>query len=974
MTKTHGFELVREASVPELNTLARLYRHYGNGAELLSLQNDDENKVFGVSFRTPPQDSTGIAHILEHAVLGGSAKYPLKEPFVQLLKGSLKTFLNAMTYPDRTVYPVASQNLQDFYNLVDVYLDAVFFPLITPQHLAQEGWRYDLDGEDAPLVYKGVVFNEMKGAYSSPDNLLYRLSQQSIFPDNAYGYDSGGDPAAIPQLTYEQFKAFHKERYHPSNAFFYFYGDDPEEERLRIVDAALRPFSRGPADSGVTLQSRFAQPRRVVRGYDTADDGAGASGKRGMVQMRWLLPEAVDEELMMGLSLLSHALVGTQASPLRKRLIDSGLGEDLTGSGLSTSLRQMTFGVGMKGIDPDKADEVEALILATLDELSREGVESGMVEASYNTLEFSLRENNTGSYPRGLSLMMRALHGWLYLGDPIRPLGFEGPLAAVRRHLDEDPAYLRELIGVHLAENPHRATVILRPEPGLHQRMEEAERQKLEEVRRTLDAEAVQAIMEQSRELQRRQEAPDRPEDLARLPSLGLDDLDRQVKTIPIEEETLHDSRLFYHDLFTNGIVYLDLGFDLHGVPAELLPYAKLFGRALVEMGTETEDYTALSQRIGRTTGGIYPSTWLSPMRDNPEGAARLFVHAKAAVPRAEEMLAILNDILLTVKLDDPARFRQIVLRGKAGMESGLVPGGHSVVQSRMLAAYSKAGWAAEQIGGVSYLQFLRRLLDEIDNDWDAVLARLEQVRSILVNRAGMVANVTLDAANWREFRGALAGFVAGLPSASAPPAAWPPPLDGRDEGLTLPSQVNFVGKSADLFAAGYTPHGSISVITNVVRTGWLWDKVRAQGGAYGAFCRFGRHSGVFSFSSYRDPNLLRTLDVYDETAAFLRSADLSQDELVKSIIGAIGALDAYQLPDAKGYTSMVRRLLGESDEERQRYRDEVLGTTLAHIRGFADVLEAGTRAGRIVVLGGEDAVNRASTERGLDLEIVRVL
>ena len=972
MTNLHGFELVAEETVAELNTLARLYRHPANGAELLSLQNDDENKVFGIAVRTPPEDSTGVAHILEHAVLGGSTKYPLKEPFVQLIKGSLKTFLNAMTYPDRTVYPVASQNLQDFYNLVDVYLDAVFFPLITPQHLAQEGWHYELAEEDGPLVYKGVVFNEMKGAYSSPDSLLYRISQQALFPDNAYGYDSGGDPAAIPQLTYEQFKSFHATYYHPSNALFYFYGDDPEEERLRLVSEALRPFSRATVDGRVALQSHFAQPLRIERGYDA--DGDSANGPRGMVQMRWLLPEATDDELTMGLSLLSHALVGTQASPLRKRLIDSGLGEDLTGSGLSASLRQMTFSVGMKGIQPDAAGEVEALILATLQELSQEGIESAMVEASYNTLEFGLRENNTGSYPRGLSLMMSALHGWLYRNDPITPLGFEAPLAAVRRRLDEDPAYLRDLIRVHVVDNPHRAVVILRPEPGLNQRQEAAERQELEAVRRTFDAGALREIVAQSRELQRRQELPDRPEDLARLPSLALSDLEPNVKEIPIEEGDLHGSRLLYHDLFTNGIIYLDLGFDLHRVPPDLLPYAKLFGRALVEMGTETEDFVTLSQRIGRTTGGIYPSTWLSPMRDHPDGAARLFLHGKATAARGRDMLGILTNVLLTVKLDNPARFRQIVLRAKASMESGLIPSGHSIVESRMQAAYSKAGWAGEQIGGVSYLQFLRRLVDEIDHDWDSVLARLEQVRQLLVNRDGMIANVTLDATNWSDFQEVLADFVAGLPVQTIQPAPWDITLDARNEGLTLPAQVNYVGKCANLYAAGYQLHGSISVITNYVRTGWLWDKVRAQGGAYGAFCRFGRHSGVFSFSSYRDPNLLQTLDVYDQSAAFLRSAEISQDEVVKSIIGAIGALDAYQLPDAKGYTSMMRRLLGETDEDRQLFRDQVLGTTVADIRGFADALDAVANGGRVVVLGGEEAVRRATENGALNLDILRVL
>ena len=478
MSEAFGWELVREEDVAELNTRARWYRHARTGAELLSLCNDDENKVFGVTFRTPPADSTGIAHIMEHSVLGGSQKYPLKEPFVQLVKGSLKTFLNAMTYPDRTVYPVASQNLQDLYNLMDVYLDAVLHPLITREHLMQEGWHYELEDVDAALAYKGVVFNEMKGAYSSPDNLLYRTSQQVTFPDNAYGFDSGGDPRVIPQLTYEQFTEFHARYYHPGNALFYCYGDDAEEERLRRIDATLAGFDAVEADGRVALQEPFDAPRTVVEGFDAGEEETAAS--EAMMVVRWMLPESSDEELVMGLSLLSHALMGTQASPLRKRLIDSGLGEEVTGGGASASLRQMTFGAGLKGIDPEKAGEVEALILATLEELVRDGIEPDMIEASYNTIEFSLRENNTGSYPRGLGLMMRAVRGWLYKDDPLEPLGYEAPLQAVRRRLDEEPDYLQGMMRRYLLENPHRTTVLLRPEAGLNRKQEAEERAELD--------------------------------------------------------------------------------------------------------------------------------------------------------------------------------------------------------------------------------------------------------------------------------------------------------------------------------------------------------------------------------------------------------------------------------------------------------------------------------------------------------------
>lgn len=971
MTTIHGFELVRSETIQEINTVAKLYRHVKTGAQLLSLENDDENKVFGVSFRTPPPDSTGIAHILEHSVLGGSRKYPLKEPFVQLVKGSLNTFLNAMTYPDRTVYPVASTNLQDFYNLVDVYLDAVFYPLLTRHHLDQEGWHYELASMNDPMSYKGVVYNEMKGAYSSPDNVLYRTSLQSLFPDTPYGLDSGGDPEEIPQLTYEQFTRFHRTYYHPSNALFYFYGDDDPTERLRLLDAVLRDFDQQPIDVDIPLQAPFDEPQRVTRPYGV--DGEGDEAPKLMVQVNWLLPEGDDPSLVMGLSILSYALVSTQASPLRKTLIDSGLGEDLTGGGLSTTLRQMTFSVGLKGVEPGKEDAVEQLILETLARLADEGIEEDMVEAAYNTFEFSLRENNTGSIPRGLSTMMRALRVWLYGGDPFAALAFEAPLAAVREALDSDPDYMQRMIRTYLLENPHRTTVILTPDADYNRRWEEAEQARLAAARAELDPAALQAIIDNAAELKRRQEAPDPPELLALLPTLKLEDLEREVKTIPSEEGEIAGGKLIYHDLFTNGIVYLDLGFDLHGIDAELLPYAKLFMQSLTEMGTETEDFVKLSQRIGRTTGGIYPSSLISAKEDDPEGIAWLMLRGKATMTQAPAMLDIMRDILLTVKLDNPERMRQIVLKNKARHESSLAPAGHAIVDGRLRAGFNTASWASEQMGGLEHLFFLRRLLTEIDGDWPGILAKLEAVRQQVINRSTLIANVTLDHDNWTQFEGHLAELVGALPAAPAARTAWTPPRATENEGLSFPAQVNYVGKGANLYALGYTYHGSLEVIANHLRTSYLWDKIRVQGGAYGAFNRFNRQSGVWTFLSYRDPNLEETLKVYDGAGVYLRDLSLSSDDLTKSIIGAIGSMDPHQLPDAKGYTAFVRHLLGVTDADRQLRREQVLGTTAADFRAFGDVLDAVRAEGRVVVLGSQDALQRANREDGF-LQIRRVL
>jgi Zn-dependent M16 (insulinase) family peptidase len=971
MTVTHGFELIKEEDIEELNTRGRLFRHVKTGAELLSLENNDENKVFGITFRTPPADSTGLPHIMEHSVLCGSQKYPVKEPFVELIKGSLKTFLNAFTYPDKTCYPVASQNVQDFYNLIDVYVDAVFHPLISPFTLQQEGWHYELENVTAPLDYKGVVFNEMKGAYSSPDNVLARFTQQSLFPDTPYGVDSGGDPQVIPDLTYERFKRFHDTYYHPSNARIYFYGDDDPQERLRLMDGYLQDFESLEVDSSINLQPRFAEPKWVEMPYDA---GEASEEKKGFLTVNWLLPETLDAERTLSLHILSHILIGTPASPLRKALINSGLGEDLAGQGLEGELRQMFFSTGLKGIAVEDAKRVQALILETLEDLAENGFDSEMIEASINTTEFRLRENNTGSFPRGLLLMLRALTTWLYEGDPFAPLAFEEPLASIKQRVHEEERYFEPLVQKYLLENQHHTTLLLKPDPELRQRRQAAERARLEKVRQNLSEQQLEEIVENTRELQRRQQAPDDPEALEAIPSLTLDDLDRENKIIPLEVSQQGGTRILYHDLFTNGIVYLDVGFNLHSLPDGYLPYVPLFGKALLGLGTATQDYVKLSQRIGRSTGGIYPASFTSVIQDSRGTAAWLFLRAKAVTEKSDEMLAILKDVLLTANLDNRERFRQIVLEQKAGLESMLVPAGHRMVNTRLRALFNAADWADEQMSGIDYLYFLRQLAEQVERDWPAVLNKLEAIRKVLLDRQNMLCNLTLDEENWQAFQPQLHAFLEALPSGPGESVPWNPQYGADYQGLTIPAQVNYVGKGANLYELGYEPKGSIAVILNYLRMAYLWERVRVQGGAYGGFCGFDHRSGVFTFLSYRDPNLLGTLDNYDQASEFLRQLDLSREELTKSIIGAIGDMDAYQLPDAKGYTSMLRYLAGDSDEARQRRREEILGANQEDFHQFAGILERLNENGRVVVMGSKQAIQEANQARDGWLKVQKVL
>ncbi|WP_169195287.1 insulinase family protein [Devosia sp. MC1541] len=964
-----AFELVRDEAIAEINSQARLYRHKKTGAEVLSLINDDENKVFGITFKTPPEDATGIAHILEHSVLCGSRKYPVKKPFVELLKGSMHTFLNAMTYPDKTAYPVASQNLKDFYNLVDVYLDAVLFPIISEDTFEQEGWHYELDSADAPLVYKGVVFNEMKGVYSSPDSVMHTQSQDALYPDTTYGKSSGGDPKVIPDLTYAQFKRFHETYYHPSNARVVFSGDDAPEKRLDILDAYFDQFDRIAVDAEVKLQPRWNAPRAVSGTYAGTID----SEKRrdGMVSVNWMLDEPEGREETLSHGMLSYLLAGNSAAPLRKKLNESGLGEGVLGGGISTYLRQPMAGVGLKGIDPANAEKVEALILDTLRDLAETGFSDEQIDAAINMFEFNLRENNTGSTPRGMSYMFTAMGPWLHGGDPLAQLSFEEALASVKAKAKGE--HFKNEIRRLFLDNPHRVTSTLEADPEQGAREAQAEVDKLAAVRAGLDDEAIQSVVARTERLKALQEAVDKPEDLAKIPTLSRDDLERDIRTIPTDESAIDAARFFYHDLATIGILYLDVGFDVTVLDSEQLPYMPLFGRALLQTGTSKEDFVSLTQRIGRTTGGVAQHRALATRSEDGQTAAWFFLSGKAVADKFGDMLDIMSDVLLDARLSNKERFRQMALEEKAGFEARLVPGGNGIVDTRIKAALTEASWVAEQMSGVSYHEFLKGLIERIDSDWASVEAVLVSIREKLFNRGAMVINLTADADLLDRAKSELGQFVGKLPGGKFERATWRQSSFAAHEGLIIPAQVNYVGKGANLKALGIELTASASVVLRHLNTTYLWDKVRVQGGAYGGSSRFDLSSGNFSFLSYRDPNLLKTLEAYDGAAKALR-AGIGEQDLTRSIIGVIGDLDRPEFADAKGYSAMWRILNGTTDAVRQQRRDEVLATSAADFEAMAAAVEAVAEKGRIVVLGGEAAITAANAERDGLLTVQKVV
>ncbi|CAK7030841.1 MAG: hypothetical protein DELT_02781 [Desulfovibrio sp.] len=957
----HGFTLVWEKDVPECKSAARLWRHDTTAAELLSFINEDENKVFGVSFRTPPADSTGLPHILEHSVLCGSEKYPVKEPFVELLKGSLQTFLNAFTYPDKTCYPVASTNARDFRNLTDVYLDAVFFPRISEEVLQQEGWHLEPDGEGG-FVFKGVVYNEMKGVFSSPESVLGRFSLHALFPDTVYGLESGGDPEVIPDLTYADFVAFHKQCYHPSNARFFFWGDDTEDERLEQVGNAIASFTRQTPAPAIELQPRKRAPQTL-----TIPFAASEEEDKGMLACNWLLDDTKDVELSLAFRMLDHILLGMPASPLRRALIESGLGEDLTGGGLEDELRQSSFAVGLRGMDPTDAHKVEDIIMRTLGELAANGIESMYLDAAVNSVEFALREKNSGRFPVGLVVMLQALTTWLHDGDALAPLRFEEPLANIKKRLAGGEPYFEGLIRKYFLENTHRATVILTPDPDLaaKQAAKEADRVKTALASLT-DAERA-ALPEKAAQLQKLQEAPDNPDDLARIPRLAVTDLPKTEKPIPAWRDTVK-SPVTFHALPTNGISYVDAMFDLSRVPLDLVPLLPLFGRALTEMGTAKRDFIGLNMAIASKTGGLDASAAFMTARETRAPIPRLAVSGKAAPDTINDLFALMTEIILDADFDQHERFLRMVLEEKARVEHGLVPSGHSFVSLRLRAAQSATGMLEERTGGVSYLLYLRDLAERAAKDWNGVRTDLQNLAAAIFAQNNLDWNVTSEDTYREALVTQAQSLAARLPETAATPAnplVFAPMTLPEKEGLLLPAQVNYVGLGGNLYDAGYTYHGSVHVILKQLRTGFLWEKVRVQGGAYGAFCAFDRMAGAFVLASYRDPNVRNTIDVFSRVAEHLSGITLSRRERDAAVIGAMGEVDAYLLPDAKGSASFVRHLAGDTPELRQRMRDEIFATTEDHFRAFGKTLANALGNGRICVLGGDTLVKETQADPG---------
>jgi presequence protease len=953
----HGFTLVRERELDMLGVRARLLRHDASGAELLHLAGDEPNLSFAVGFATLPEDDTGVAHILEHMVLAGSERYPLKDPFFEMVKGSVAGFINAMTWPDRTVYPFATDHPQDFLNLLHVYLDAVFRPRLTRETFDQEAWH--LEPADEALRWRGVVFNEMKGAAGDPDRALGRTEAIALLGDTPYRHDSGGDPAAIPHLTHEQLRAFHRDHYHPSRARFVLHGAVDLDAALGVVAGYLDGAPRLQPLAPPALPARFDAPRTAQGAYP-----ADAKGK-AIAVVAWAATEPASPSEVLLWQLLERVVVGTPAAPLRRALLDAGLGEAFVG-GFSDARRSPMFRAGLRGVATERASEVHALVLDTLQRLVEQGLPDDDVAAARNRLEFAARELDAFGGQRGLAAALTALDGWFHGRDPVALLDFDHAFAELDARLaGGGGAAVTDALRRWLLEDPHRADVTIVPDPDLSRRRQAEEDGRLAELAAGLSDNDRARIAAEAAALEAHQRRPDDEAVKATLPRLTRAELASARHPSPPTLEARGGAEIAWIDRPTRGLVYLDLAFDLSALPARLLPHVAVLGRALLETGTVRSDLADLSRRIDRDTGGITHGLEAHPGLDGSMGVARFLLRGKALASRAGELVGLMLEVLGEARLDDRDALRRLALESLARRRTALEPSGHQFALGRLAAHGSPEGRISELLGGLTSLDALADLVARIDGDWDAVRAELLELRDRLLVRGALVAGVTADAESAAATRAGVERLVDGLPPGTPDRPGADLPAPAPREGWVLPGQVHYVGTRWPLRGGARLP-GSWLAVARHLSVDVLIPTIRFRGGAYGAGAALDPLAGALTTWSYRDPQLTATLGVYAGLPAQLRAAaeELDDRGLDTLIVGAVGKLEPYELPGVSGYRALIRHLRGTAGEV-ERLRADLLATTRQDFRDLADALEE-VEAPPVVVLGPRSSLEAAAaTEAG---------
>lgn len=957
----NAYEVVLTEDLPDLKSKGYLLKHKKSGARVLLMENDDENKVFTIGFRTPPSDSTGVPHIMEHSVLCGSRDFPVKDPFVELVKGSLNTFLNAMTYPDKTVYPVASCNDKDFQNLMHVYMDAVFYPNIY-QHdeiFRQEGWSYKLDEPDGKLEYNGVVYNEMKGAFSSPEGVLDRVILNSLFPDTSYAYESGGDPEEIPNLTYEQFLDFHRKYYHPSNSYIYLYGDMDMEEKLKWLDENyLCEFDAAEVDSEICFQKPFDNMIEVEKTYSISSEET--EEENTYLSYNKVIATSLDEKLYQAFQILDYALLSAPGAPLKKALMDAGIGKDIMGS-YDNGIYQPIFSIIAKNAEPQQKEQFVQVIEDTLRKIVEDGIDRKALEAGINYHEFRFREADFGNYPKGLMYGLDLFDSWLY--DEKKPF----------IHMQAIPtfAFLKEQIGTRyfedliqkwILDNPHGSMVIVKPERGRTARMDRELDEKLQTYKAGLSPDEVEKLARDTAELIVYQESEDAREDMEKIPVLGREDISREIAPICNEERVCGGIPMVYHNVETNGIGYVTLLFELSGVPEEKLPYVGMLQAVLGIIDTTHYEYGELFNEINVHTGGIGTSLELYPdvtKVKEKEFRATFEMKGKALYPKMDVLFKMMREILTESKLEDEKRLKEILSMLKSRLQMSFLSSGHTTAALRALSYSSPLSKFKDDTDGIGYYEAVKEIEEHFEEKKEELISNLKELAARIFRADNLMISYTAAPEGLDAVEKEMETFKNGLFERT----------DGdeqenrcilhcvkRNEGFKTSSKVQYVARTGNFIDGGAAYSGALHILKVILSYDYLWQNIRVKGGAYGCMCNFNR-IGEGYLISYRDPNLEKTIDVYEKVTEYLRNFEADDRDMNKYIIGTISNIDRPMNPSAKGTRSMNLYMNHVTEEMIKKEREEILNAGQEEIRALADVVAAMLAADQLCVIGSEEKI-----------------
>ena len=958
LSELKAYEILKTENLTDIQSTGYILRHKKSGARVAVISNTDENKVFYIGFRTPPEDETGVPHIIEHTVLCGSQKFPVKDPFVELVKGSLNTFLNAMTYPDKTIYPVASCNDKDFQNLVDVYMDAVFNPNIYKHEeiFKQEGWHYELESKDAPVTINGVVYNEMKGAYSSPDEILQQEIYRALYPDNTYSKNSGGNPEHIPDLTYEEYLNFHRRYYHPVNSYIYLYGDMDMAEKLDWMDKEyLSRYDRIELDSTIPLQKAFDEKVDVTTKYPIS---AGESEEnKTYLSYNVSVADVLDRKLYQAFDILDYALVSAPGAPLKKALIDAGIGKDISGGFDSGSL-QPVFSIVAKNANASEKEQFLEIIQKTLKDLVKNGINREALLAGINSSEFRFREADFGQFPKGLLYGIQCLDSWLF--EDMKPFMHLQCLDTFRFLKEQvNTGYFENLIEKYLLDNKHAAIVTIVPEKGLNAKMDQKLEEKLAQYKNSLSDEEIDQLIRDTKHLKEYQEEPSPKEELEKIPMLSREDMRKEILPLSNIEKQISGIKTICHDVAANGIDYLTLMYDVSDIPAEDIPYLGVLKALLGYVDTKTYTYADLANAINIYSGGINCGMGIYP---NGEKEAPLQVKFEVRIKTLEsslkETMSIVNEILLSSNMNDEKRLYEILAQSKARLQQSLSSAGHSVSSMRALAGFSEYAYYLDATNGITYYETVKDLEEHFDEKKQTLIAKLKQLTCQIFGTERLLISFTGDQKAFAYAEPILKEALQKQPAGKKAHEAARISLTRSNEAFTDASQIQYVAKVGNFADHGYHYTGALRILKLILSYDYLWINVRVKGGAYGCMSGFFR-SGETYFVSYRDPNLLKTLEIYDGIPEYLRKFQADERDMTKYIIGTFSSMDTPLYPEGKGARSMNAYLQDLTEEMLQKDRDEVRNATAEDIRALADMIQSVLQDPSVCVIGNEDAIQK---------------